>query len=150
MSEEITLAQKKCDLADLLCELCADLDDVERIILRAEGPAIVLGDPVLLEVLFRNLLDNAVKYASSGSDISIVLKPEIDGYSVLFENEPGSAGMPDPARVFEKYYRAPRAQEEIGSGLGLYIVRGLVDLMGGSIEYMPTTRHIRFKVWIPC
>jgi len=149
-TKEITLTQKKCDLADLLCELSADLDDVERIILRAEGPAIVLGDPVLLEVLFRNLLDNAIKYASSGSDISIVLKPEIDGYSVLFENEPGSAGMPDPARVFEKYYRAPRAQEEIGSGLGLYIVRGLVDLMGGSIEYMPTMRHIGFKVWIPC
>ena len=148
-TNDLTVTLKKCDLADLLRQLRANLEDAERITLQADDPAIVQGDPVLLEVLFRNLLDNAIKYASSGSDISIVLKREIDGYSLLFENEPGAAGMPDPARVFEKYYRSPHAQEEIGSGLGLYIVHRLVDLMGGSIEYMPTKYHIRFKLWIP-
>ena len=149
-NKEMTLTLEKCDLAGLLSKLCASVDAVERITLLVQGPAVVHNDPVLLDVLFRNLLDNAIKYASLGSDITVVLKPDTDGYSVMFENEPGAAGMPNPSRVFEKYYRAPRAQDEIGSGLGLYIVLRLADLMGCSIDYTPSKRHVRFKVWIPC
>ncbi|MDG1280270.1 MAG: ATP-binding protein [Pseudorhodobacter sp.] len=149
-NKEMTLKLEKCDLEDILSKLCASVDAVERITLLVQGPAVVHNDPVLLDVLFRNLLDNAIKYASLGSDITVVLKPDTDGYSIMFENEPGAAGMPNPSRVFAKYYRAPRAQDEIGSGLGLYIARRLADLMGGRIDYMPSKRHIRFKVWIPC
>jgi len=115
-----------------------------------QGTVVVQADPVLLDVVFGNLLENALKYAPPESKICLNLASEDGGHSIMFENAQGPAGMPDPERVFEKYYRGDFARAEIGSGLGLYIVRGLVNLMGGRVDYMPTGNHIRFKVWFPC
>ena len=139
-----------CDLTETLQSLCATANNSARINLNVHGAVVVQADPVLLDVVFCNLLDNALKYAPPGSEICISLASEDGGHSVLFENSQGPAGMPDPERVFEKYYRSDCARAEIGSGLGLYIVRGLVGLMGGMIDYVPTENHIRFKVWFPC
>lgn len=147
---EQTLSAQACDLSEILKRLSVIADDSGRIVLKGKGSAVVQCDPVLLEVVFSNLLDNALKYAPSESEICVSLTPEDGGHSTLFENAQGPAGMPDPERVFEKYYRSAYAKADIGSGLGLYLVRGLVHLMGGSVDYLPDENNIRFKVWFPC
>ena len=68
---------------------------------------------------------------------------------MVIENQIGPAGLPDPAQVFQKYYRNPRAKAEIGAGLGLYIVRGLVHLLTGKISYSPAKEYVIFKVALP-
>ena len=70
--------------------------------------------------------------------------------TLLVENLAGTAGLPDPEQVFQKYYRNPRAKAAIGAGLGLYIVRGLVHLLAGGITYKPTEGRVIFKVGFAC
>ena len=144
------LRLETCNLTETLQRLCAGAHNPARISLKVQGMMIVQGDPVLLDVVFGNLLDNAFKYAPPESEICVSLASEDGGHSILFENAQGPAGMPDPDRVFEKYYRSNGARTDIGSGLGLYIVRELLQLMGSRVQYIPRDRDIRFKVWFPC
>ena len=139
-----------CDLAEILRRLCEGHLEGDRITLTAPAHAHLHSDPVLLGVVFSNLIDNAVKYSPAGSAVTVVLNCAMDEVCVVVENEHGIHGMPDPERAFEKYYRGAHAKAQIGSGLGLYIVRGLLQLLGGRIAYEPINAHVRFKVWLPC
>ena len=149
-NSEQVLSLEPCNLTAILQRLCSRTENAERITLDVQGTVFVQGDPVLLDVVFCNLLDNALKYSPLESAINVNLASEEGGHSILFENAQGPAGMPDPDRVFEKYYRSNGARTDIGSGLGLYIVRELLQLMGSRVQYIPRDRDIRFKVWFPC
>jgi two-component system sensor histidine kinase KdpD len=92
-------------------------------------------DPVLLEQVFFNLLDNAAKYAPEGSTIGI--RSWANAYNVFVEVSDEGPGIPedDLERVFDTFYRVRKTdQVRAGTGLGLSICRGFVDAMGGSIN----------------
>ncbi|WP_297116241.1 quorum sensing histidine kinase QseC [uncultured Enterobacter sp.] len=81
--------------------------------------------PLLLGLLVRNLLDNAVRYSPRGSVVDVTL--DAHGFTVQ-DNGPGIA--PDAlARIGERFYRPP-GQDETGSGLGLSIVKRIAALHG--------------------
>lgn len=149
-SNDQTILQEDCDLVEILHQHCASAVEPSRIALRTQGKALMKGDPVLLGVIFSNLIDNALKYSPPASEVSIWVDMAHECHVIQIENMKGAAGMPDPANVFEKYYRSQRAKTQIGSGLGLYIVRGLVLLLGGQITYKPHNNRVRFKVCFPC
>lgn len=120
-------------------------------------PALVQTDRVLLSVVLGNLVDNALKYSPEGSTVRLQAEL-LGGHQVptvrfCVSNSVGAAGMPDENQLFEKYYRNPAAQYQIGSGLGLYLVRGLVGALGGSINYRPWSsggsQQIDFEVQLP-
>ena len=144
------VTREDCDLVGILHKLCSDTVDGRCVTFRADGPAVISADPVLLSVIFSNLIENALKYSPPDSDVSVALETMTDGVSVVFDNIEGPAGRPDPDHVFEKYYRNNLAKAYTGSGLGLYIVRGLVERMGGRVSYVPTDKHLRFRIWFPC
>lgn len=81
------------------------------------------AQPLLLSLLIRNLLDNAVRYSPSGSVVDVTL--EQDGFTVR-DNGPGVTPQA-LERIGERFYRPP-GQEETGSGLGLSIVRRIAAL----------------------
>jgi signal transduction histidine kinase len=64
-------------------------------------------------------------------------------------SQPGAAGLPDRQRLFSKYYRAPHAKRQAGTGLGLYLVRSLAHTLGGRIEYEPEGDSVRFVLSLP-
>ena len=72
------------------------------------------------------------------------------GLEVAVENGAGRFGMPDPARVFTKFYRGEHAQARFGSGLGLSIAQHLATVLGGVIRYEPEAQTVRFAVELPC
>ncbi len=114
----------------------------------------VRTDPQLLFIVLNNLLENACKYSAPGTPIELrcgVSQTRSLEQVALLEliNLPGSAGWPDPARVFEKYYRSPYAQRQSGTGLGLYLVRKLVQTLGGRIAYRPDEERVRFLLALP-
>ena len=92
-------------------------------------------DPVLIEQLLINLLDNALKYTPDGTPIEISAAAGDGGVVVeVADRGPGLAAG-DEERVFEKFYRArAQATSTPGSGLGLAICRGIVEAHGGRIE----------------
>jgi two-component system, OmpR family, sensor histidine kinase KdpD len=95
----------------------------------------VLVDAVLIDQLLVNLLENALRYTSSGSPIEIRGLAEHDGVAIeVCDRGPGIATA-ERERVFEKFYRGQAAkQNDGGTGLGLTICRGVVQAHGGRIE----------------
>jgi len=90
-------------------------------------------DGVLIEQVFINLLENAVKYTPSGTPIEITATA-VDG-AVRVDVADHGPGLPagEEARIFEKFYRVPAATATGGVGLGLTIVRGIITAHGGRI-----------------
>ena len=94
----------------------------------------VLADPVLLEQVLVNILDNAVKYAPPGS--AILLQARVSGRSLRLSIADHGPGIPpaDRQRVFEMFYRVEGGdRQRAGTGLGLAICKGLIEAMGGTI-----------------
>jgi two-component system sensor histidine kinase KdpD len=92
-------------------------------------------DMVLFEQVLFNLLDNAAKYAPSGSLIQ--LKAYRDGDQVIAQVIDEGEGIPprDVERIFDKFYRAQgEDRQRAGTGLGLAICRGFIEAMGGTIK----------------
>lgn len=96
----------------------------------------VWGDAQKLHQILLNLLTNAVKYSEDATQITLTARAD-DG-AVRFEVLDHGVGIRKQhlPRLFEKFYRAddPAVRRTTGTGLGLYIVRCLVDLLGGHVE----------------
>ncbi len=94
------------------------------------------GDRGGIEVIFVNLLSNAIKYTPKGGNVNAALKRA--GKDVQFKVVDSGIGIPpeDIDRIFEKFYRIKTEQTRSisGSGLGLSIVKGIVDAHNGSIH----------------
>jgi two-component system sensor histidine kinase KdpD len=91
-------------------------------------------DPVLLDQVLGNLLDNAMKFSGPSGQVTVGARR--DGPEVALYVEDDGPGVPheDLRRIFDPFYRATRADRiAAGSGLGLAICRGLVGAMGGRI-----------------
>lgn len=100
-----------------------------------DAPCMLLADANGLSSMVGNLIDNAQRYAPSGSAIQVVLHAR-DGQAVLSVSDAGP-GIPAELRerVFEPYYRIPGSAGS-GSGLGLAIVREVVERLGGQIALL--------------
>ena len=116
---------------------------------RADEPAIVIGDPVALGLLVRNLVDNAVRYSPTRSHVEVQVRRESDG--VVLQVDDAGPGIPEieRERVFDRFYRRPDAGES-GSGLGLAIVRGVANAHGATIRLDESARgglrvEVRFE-----
>ncbi|HVJ75831.1 MAG TPA: ATP-binding protein [Casimicrobiaceae bacterium] len=96
---------------------------------------VVRSDPVLLERILRNLVDNALKHTTSGG---VVVGARPRGAAIVIEVHDSGAGIPasERERVFEEFYQIanPERDRSRGLGLGLAIVRRLAGLLGHRIE----------------
>jgi len=102
----------------------------------AEELPVLSGDRGGVEAIFVNLISNAIKYTHKGGNVSVSLNKEGKGVRLMVEDS--GIGIPpeDIDRIFEKFYRIKTEQTRsiAGSGLGLSIVKGVVDAHGGVIH----------------
>jgi signal transduction histidine kinase len=99
-----------------------------------EPPVILPIDRLKIEQVLENLLSNAIKYSPSGGDIRITGAMAPNGFHLSIAD--GGIGMTpeQAARIFDKFYRADSSTTAVrGTGLGLTIVRHIIDGHGGSI-----------------
>ena len=94
-------------------------------------------DPLLVEQVLINLLDNAVKYTPETSPVEISASVEDRAVRVTVADRGPGFAPGEEARIFEKFYRGQEAGTRAGAGLGLAIARGIVEAHGGRITAEP-------------
>lgn len=108
---------------------------------RCEGQARAWGDPVLFRRAVGNLLSNAMRFSPSGATVVLsAASTDGGGTRVLVGDEGGGVAAADTERVFDRFYRSDPSREHAGSGagLGLAIVRSIMDLHRGSVSIINT------------
>lgn len=106
------------------------------------------ADPDKVDQVIGNLVENALKYGSGTVRVTIEAKPDAALVTVTDEGE----GIPEEmlARVFTKFWRRPDGGRRTGTGLGLYIVKGLVEAHGGEIDASrAATGGAQFRFMLP-
>jgi signal transduction histidine kinase len=129
----------KLDLGEMLGKVVESLQPLasaRKITLRFEAPrerVVVAGDISKLPEVFRNLVDNAIKYTPQG-EVAVSIKKE-NGQAVARVKDSGIGISAELLpRLFEEFVRDERVRREIqGTGFGLYIARKMVDAHGGRI-----------------
>ena len=129
------------DLADLVAQVVDRLAptlarDTVRLDLPPDLPP-VLVDPILADQILTNLLENAVAHAGADRTVRIAAAPVPDLTAVELVVEDSGPGVPprEIPHLFEKFYRGSgRRQGGRGMGIGLAVVRGLAEAMGGRVE----------------
>jgi len=104
-----------------------------------DPPPAVIGDPLALGQVIRNLVHNAIKFTSDGGVIEVTVS-RADGAAAMVEVAVSDTGCGIPpealARIFERFYKADKSRQRDGegTGLGLAIARHTVEAHGGSIR----------------
>lgn len=110
----------------------------------------VVGDEDKLRIVIHNLLENAIKYGSADSDITISLSV-IENKARLSVTNTG-VGIPEgeQTKIFEKFFRASNVKEGfVGVGLGLYATKHIVERHGGTLGFVSKDGITTFTMELP-
>lgn len=119
-----------------------------RTTLPAELPLVPV-DPVLLEQVFRDLLDNVAKYTPAGTPVEISARALEGAVEVVVEDAGPGLAAGTEEKVFEKFYRGAHSGTQ-GAGLGLAICKGIVEAHGGTLRAGAGARGgARFTLTLP-
>ena len=135
---KIRMEPRPCDLKALVREVCArqaEISKVHDIRVDVDGlPEEIHADAELLDQVFTNLLSNAVKYAPN--DPRIEVKGWTDGAFAALSVRDHGVGIPadDLPRMFERFFRARTSAGIGGTGIGLNLVKQLVEMHTGTTE----------------
>jgi len=143
------------DLVALATEVAQNLQSVfderrQRLKLTTPRHLIARVDAEKIHVVLDNLLSNASKYTPAGGNITLVLKSS--GSDIVIEVKDSGVGIPkaEQATIFGKFMRATNTLDTEGTGLGLYLVKRMADLHGGSVSVTSTPgKGSSFSVKIP-
>ena len=116
----------------------------------ADGCGQVRTDPERLSQCLTNLIENALKYSPAGSAIQLGLSSE--GDQVVFHIRDQGAGVPeaDRERIFERFKRGSTSGSTSGHGIGLAVVKTLMDRMGGKVLVADAPGGgADFQLWLP-
>ncbi|MHB8877874.1 MAG: sensor histidine kinase [Myxococcaceae bacterium] len=135
---QLVLERERLELRDQLeglIERLAGAMETQRITLELPpGVPEVWADPLHVERMLTNLLSNALKYGEPGTPVRVSLAERPDEVQVAVSDQGPGIAPEDLRHLFERYYRAPGARERRhGVGLGLFIVKGLVEAHGGRV-----------------
>ena len=113
---------------------------------------LIIGDHNALEQVFTNLLNNAVKFSEEGSSISLWTEIKDKGISIWIKDQGVGIPAADIPHLFEGFFRAQNVIEKgiPGSGVGLYIVKAIIEELGGSVTVESVLNQgTIFEVWLP-
>jgi len=94
------------------------------------------ADEDLINQVIYNLVDNAVKFTPPGGTIEIEIKPESERVLTRIKNTGEGISSEEIGRIFERFYKTDKSRscDVRGAGLGLYIVKSIVEMHGGQIS----------------
>ena len=154
-NQQIFPTPQEFDLGEQLCESLLGFEDAWEaknleIETDIQDDVRIQSDPELLSLVWNNLISNAVKFTPDGGTIGLSLKTQSD--SVIVQVRDTGCGMkPETGmHIFEKFYQGDTSHATQGNGLGLALVKRVVDILGGEISVQSvygqgSTFTVKFK-----
>jgi len=138
LDEGRPLDNVQVDLGRVIRDVVADVvttDPTRNVVLDAPSSAIVKGDEASLRQVAVNLVSNAIRHTSN--DARVTVRVFERGDNVVLEVKDSGPGMTpeDAARAFDRFWQADPSRSRAGAGLGLAIVRGIVDAHQGAVTF---------------
>jgi signal transduction histidine kinase len=153
----LCLSTGQIALEDLINDALASTEALARargirLTSTADAPLMVRADPREMSRVLTNLLVNAIRHTPQEGCVHVVAAPEAGG--ALLAVADGCGGIPeaDLACVFDTAWRGSRErgpETGSGAGLGLAIVRSIVEAHQGQVSVVNTAEGCRFEVWLP-
>ena len=137
-SQQIYPKKERFDLSEQLCECLLGFENAWEaksleIETEIEDSVTVESDPELLSLVWNNLFSNAIKFTEPGGTVGLKLYTE-SGHAVVEVSDTGCGISPEVgAHIFEKFYQGDTSHATQGNGLGLALVKRVVDIVGGEI-----------------
>jgi signal transduction histidine kinase len=149
----LSLATEVVDLTTVVADVVAAArtrTSAHTLVVDTPAPIVACLDPLRIEQVLVNLVNNAIKYSPDGGTIDIAATQHGEVAQVAVRDH--GLGIPpeDRSHIFDRFYQADARSHRSGMGLGLYISRQIVDLHGGSITAdFPADGGTRFVVTLP-
>ncbi|MCM8539728.1 MAG: ATP-binding protein [Lentisphaeraceae bacterium] len=126
-----TTYDNKIELTELISEVIATIDQVEKVDIRCEHD--VRGNRNLLKTIFQNLIINSVKHRYKGKGLELEIYTELSGSEVIVHFKDNGPGIPPEMKdkIFDDKVKGNSSE---GMGLGLFIVNQALDILNGSIS----------------
>jgi len=139
---QLTLRPQPVDVATLARDVLTRIAEQgsptvtarHRLVLAAPGPVVGSWDPVRLDQVLINLVENAVKYSPDGGEVRVEIGRDDESAVLIVRDEGMGIARHDQPRLFQPFARAHATETIPGTGLGLYITRQIVEQHGGSIS----------------
>ncbi|AWI08216.1 hypothetical protein CKA38_02090 [Ereboglobus luteus] len=158
----LKLKREQCNVETILraaCDLYADVADARAQTLEVAPFAaslFVSADPIRLRQVIVNLVDNALKYTPDGGRVVLGARAETRGAQngALLTVSDNGPGVPEAeqGRIWERLYRSDQSRSQTGLGLGLSLVRAIIEAHGGVVSVrnaVPPEHGAIFEVWLP-
>ena len=145
-SGHLFVRREPCELADILRTTVESLRTVAMetqvgLALEVEATAVVTGDPDRLVQVFTNLISNAVRFSPRGESVTVTLRTTPTSAVVFVSDHGPGIPLEFRRRIFGKFQQADPSGAAGGAGLGLAIVRAIVERHGGSIRFDSAPGH---------
>lgn len=150
MSDSVNVPKERVDLNDILRQVCEGMqfkaDKYGDVIeLNTRQRAVVMGSDTQLKEIFINIIDNAIKYGYENSTIQVLCSANRENITVQVVNSGDPIDEQDLSKLFIPFYRRKDKgdkREEGSSGLGLGIVKQLVEQHGGRIDIASRPKNL--------
>ena len=137
LRESILLLERKWLEKEL--EISADFEEYQ-----------IHGNQEMLKQVWINLIDNAIKFSPRGGAIGVSVTRNADSIMVMVSNGGAPIKEEEKERIFQKFYQGDTSHTSQGNGIGLAIVRRIVELHDGEVWVDSTEEQTTFTVKLPC
>ncbi len=134
---ELDLVEERVDVVALVREVATMLSDQRQIDVSVGiNDPIIIGDAARLRQVFENIIGNAIKYSPGGKPIAVTIRPDGDGIVIAVKDHGIGIPADDIPKLFKRFARASNARMSKikGTGIGLFLVKMLVETHGGSVN----------------
>ena len=137
-NQEIKAEKVAFDLTAALSETVLEFEDLlenKNLTLECDFEEVTLfSSPALLEIVWNNLLSNAIKFTNEWGRVEVSLKKKGDQAVVSVSDSGVGISKETGKKIFEKFYQGDTSHSQEGNGLGLALVKKVIDLLGGEIN----------------
>ena len=154
-NQSIMIETETYDVCRQLCECILQFEDAwdeKELVLETqiEDTAMVRADANLLELVWNNLLSNAIKFTAQGGSVTVCQKSHQDYITVTVSDTGCGMAKEVVNHIFDKFYQGDPSHSKEGNGLGLALVKRVLELMNGDIQVVSAVgQGSAFTVTLP-